>query len=125
MIIIFAAVAYSPYLTTKVAPGARFKILTPKNLTAGKNVTILWDTSPESMKKFPFQQIEYCSGTSVTHDCAVIAAKVPNAGKTVVELPAALPAGEGYFKFTAWDEEGVLAASSITSNSVFVSSNTN
>jgi hypothetical protein len=126
VVVILFATVYGSYLTTKVAPGARFKILTPKNLTAGKTATILWEADSEDVKKHSFQEIRYCTGNIFKNDCLIISERVPNSGKVVIELPASLPAGEGYFKFTGLDGQGALdASSSSTSSTVVINSKSN
>lgn len=112
---------YSVYLGAKVAPGKKFKILGPSTLQAGQTTTISWDASPENVKKYPFEKIEYCSGNILKPKCVLLAAAAPNKGQAVVKVPATIPTGTGHFKFTARDPSRKLLGSfSTTSGTIKV-----
>lgn len=105
-LIVVAAVAttlFGDYAGLRIAPGLKFKILGPKTLQVGQTATVTWDASTVNAIKHPYEKIEYCRGGLLKRKCAVLASAAHNNGKTVVRVPASLPAGKGYLKLTARD----------------------
>lgn len=113
---IVLAALYSDHLGSKVAPGRKFKVLGPSTIQAGQSATIVWDTSTEIAKQYPYEKIEYCYGKTLKRKCVILAAAAPNNGKAVVKVPASVPAGKGYLKFTARDPQKKLFGSMVSNS---------
>lgn len=116
IVLVVLATIYSSFLGAKVAPGKKFKILGPSTVRAGETATITWDTSPENVKRYPYEKIEYCYGKALKQKCILLVASAPNNGKATVKIPASLPVGKGVFKFTARDPQKKLFATLVSSS---------
>lgn len=106
--VVALAASYSEFLTTRVAPGLRLRILGPSSIIPGKQATITWDISTQTATRYPYEKIEYCSSKLFNKTCTVLVSSTPNTGSVVVTIPSTLKKGRGYFKFTARDTTNTL-----------------
>ncbi len=101
IVVAMLAIAFTPYISTRVASGLSFRILGPSVIKTGELVTITWNASSESATRYPYEKIEFCPGKT-NLGCIQLSAAVPNNGRAIVKVPM-VKATKGYIKLTARD----------------------
>lgn len=118
VIILMLLAAYSGWLTTRVAPGLPFRIVTagegsPEDgfvMVRGIASKVEWDTRPDNARLYPSEMISLCPVSQVvpSDKCYILRFQAPNNAAATVTIPETVAPGKWNLVLTARDARQML-----------------